>query len=163
MQSRVRVVGSNYTLFRWRGRNIAYLESITDSGITPYGQVQAIYPLGESHATEFVTPRVTAFGTLTLTIRELWEMEVWQHLFGLAGANNIVDVWDVMARDPAAVTCQTIIKPPQGSYYRTKTYHNIVVSSIADGEQITLDGMSVPKQIVCLYTHSTRDIVSATG
>lgn len=163
MQSNVRVVGSNYTVFRWRGRNIAYLDSIQDSGVRPIAPIEPITPLGESHPTEFVTARATTEGTLTLTIRELWDKDVWQHLFGLAAANDIVDVWRVMAADPSSTTCQTIIKPPTGNYYRTKTYHNVVVSQINDGETITLGAMSVPKQITCVYTHATRDIVTATG
>lgn len=161
MQSNVRVTGSNYTVFQWRGRSIAYLDQIQDSGVRPIAQPEAITPLGESHPTEFVTARATTAGTLTLTIRELWDKEVWQHLFGLATANNIVDIWRVMAEDPSSTTCQSIIKPPTGNYYRTKTYHNVIVSDIDDRETINLGAMSVAKSLTCMYTHSTRDIISA--
>lgn len=161
-QSNVRVVGSNYTTFRWRGQNIAYLERVQDSGVTPIADPVAIHSLGSSRPTEFITARATNGGSLTFTITELWDRSVWQHLFGLAQANNIIDVWDVLARDPSNVQCQTIIKPPQGNYFRVKTYHNVVVSKIDDGEVIELGTMKVDKSVQCLYTHSTRDIVSGS-
>jgi hypothetical protein len=161
-QSQVRVVGSNYTTFRWRGQNIAYLEGVSDQGVTPIAQPQAIMPLGENRPTEYITARATNGGSMVLTIKELWDKPVWQHLFGLASAQNIIDVWDLLAQDPSNVQCQTIIKPPTGNYFRVKTYHNVVVGSIDDGEEITLGQMSINRRINCLYTHATRDIVSAS-
>lgn len=160
--SNVRVVGSNYTTFRWRGKSIAYLDSVNDSGPGRIGAVEAIHPLGFSFPTEFVTPRALDFGSLTFTIRELWDKPVWQHLFGLATAQNIIDVWDFIARDPSAITCQTIIRPPQGNYFRTKTYHNMVVAGIDDTENIAIGTMSIPRNIVCYYTHATRATVAAS-
>lgn len=161
-QANVRVAGSNYTVFRWRSKAIAYLEAFNDSGVRPIAPIDVITPLGETHPIEFATPRATTEGTLTLTIRELWSKPVWQHLHGLATANNIIDVWDLIARDPSVITCQTIIQPPQGNYFRVKTYHNIVISTIDDGENVMLGTMTIPRSIQCLYTHSTRAVVSAS-
>ncbi len=157
----VRVVGSNYSTFRWRGKSIAYLEQVVDRGVSPVSQVEAIHPLGEDHPTEFAVPRALSFGQLTFTIRELWEKPVWQHLAGLATAQNILDVWRVLAADPSAVTCQTVIRPPQGSYVRVKTYHNVTISDIDDSETVNLAGMSIPRTISCVYTHATRATLSA--
>lgn len=159
-QSKSRVVGSNYTVFRWNGRNIAFLEGVQDSGVQPIAAPQAITPLGANRPTEFVTARATRAGTLTFSIRELWEKPIWQHLFGLAEANDIVDVWEILAAQPRAITCQTIIKPPGASYRRVKTYHNCVVSSIEDGDNVTLDTLSVVKRVQALYTHATNKTVS---
>lgn len=161
MQANARVVGSNYTVFQWRGKSIAYLERFSDTGVRPIANVEEITPLGESHPVEFATPRALTGGQLTFSIRELWSKPVWQHLFGLAAANNILDVWDIIARDPSVITCQTIIKPPQGNYYRTKTYHNVVVSAIDDSEDVTLGSMTVLRNLSCMYTHYTRDTVAA--
>ena len=156
----VRVVGSNYSIFRWRGQPIAYLENVSDGGVKPYGAVEAIHPLGFDTPQEFAVPRALSFGTLSLTIRELWEKPVWQHLSGLAAANDILDVWRVLSQDPTAVTCQTIIKPPQGNIARIKTYHNVVVNSIDDSEQVSLGAMSIARTIGCVYTHATRAVVT---
>lgn len=156
-----RVFGSNYSTFRWNGQAIAYLESITDSGVATYNPVQAIHPLGEEHPIEFAVPRVLSWGTLTFVIRELWQQPVWQHLAGLATANDLLDVWKVLGADPAPVTCQTVIRPPQGNFVRTKTYHNVVVQSIDDTETIEIGAMSLARTIGCVYTHATRATLTA--
>ncbi len=163
VQSNARVFGSNFSTFRWRGQSILYLERVADGGQSPIAQVQAIQPLGEEHPTEFAMPMAMSYGTLTLTVRELWNQPVWQHLQGLAAANDILDVWKVLQQDPTAVTCTTLIKPPQSSYWRTKTYHNVVISDIDDSEVFQLDTMTVPRTITCVYTHATRSTVNAGG
>lgn len=129
---RVRVVGSNYTTFNYRGKPIAYCEQIEDSGQrafadsgTPY---QYITPLGANHPVEIATSRVLSGGTLNLTIRELWNAPVWQQLNGMAKAQNIVDIYTLLAKDPAYVTCSMIIKPPGSgndhTKWRGKIYNN---------------------------------------
>lgn len=162
-QSNARVQGSNFSTFRWRGQPIAYLERVADGGQSPVAQIEAIHPLGEEHPTEFAMPMAMTYGTITLTIRELWNMPVWHHLQGLAAANNLIDVWRILQRDPAAVTCQTIIKPPQANYWRVKTYHNVVISDIDDSENFQINSMTVARSLTCVYTHATRSTVSAAG
>lgn len=156
-----RVIGSNYSTFRWNGHAIAYLESVNDTGVRPYGPPDPIHPLGEEHPIEFAVPRVLNAGALTFIIKELWQMPVWQHLAGLAAANDLLDVWKVLGADPAPVTCQTVIKPPQGNFIRVKTYHNVVVSDVDDTEVINIAQMSISRQISCLYTHATRATLTA--
>lgn len=161
MISNVRVVGSNYSTFRWRGKAIAYLEQVRDQGVSPVSQVEPIHPLGYDFPTEFAVPRALNAGQLSITIRELWEKPVWQHLEGLANAQNLLDVWRVIGQDPSEITCQTIIRPPQGNYLRVKTYHNLVISQIDDSETVDIGSMSIARQIQCVYTHSSRAIVGA--
>ena len=158
--SNARVRGSNYSTFQWNGTAIAYLETITDLGVTTYGPVEAIHPLGYEHPTEFAVPRVLSHGQLNFTIRELWEKPVWQHLSGLAAANDLLDVWKVLAASAAPLTCQTIIRPPAGGFVRTKTYHNVVINDIDDTDAITIAGMTVARTIGCLYTHATREVLA---
>lgn len=154
MQTQTRVVGSGFTTFNYRGKPIAFLESFADSGQEPIAQPEAIHPLGERHPVEIATPRALSAGTLTLTIRELWNGEVWQQLQGLAGTTDIVDVFTVMAQDPTAVTCQMIIKAPDGSV-RGKTYHNCTVTRIDTSENVSMGALTVPRQITIWYTHVT--------
>lgn len=159
-ETRVRVVGSGFTTFNYRGQPIAFLEGVEDSGQRPFSDVgqgyQFIHPLGETHPIEIATSRVLTGGTLNLTIRELWKGPVWTHLQGLAAAANIVDVFKLLAREPQYVTCQSIIRPPTaGSRPRGKNYHNCVVVDIADNDTITVGALAVTKGIVVAYTHST--------
>lgn len=157
--TQVRVVGSGFSTFSYKGVPIAFLEGVEDSGQRAFSDAgqgyQFIHPLGYSHPIEIATSRVLAGGTLNLTIRELWNMNVWEHLSGLAGTRNIVDVFRVLAADPAYVTCQTVIQPPGGARARGKIYNNCVVVDIADNDTITVGALAVTKGIVVAYTHSS--------
>jgi hypothetical protein len=157
----VRVVGSSYTTFRYQGKNIAFLEGVEDSGQQAFSDAgapwQPIHPLGFSHPVEIATSRVLQAGTLNLTIRELWNTAVWEQLAGLAGTNNIVEIFQRLAQNPAYVTCQTIIKPPgTNARPRGKVFHNCVVVQISDNDTITVGALAVTKGIVVAYTHSSK-------
>ena len=162
-QTQVRVVGSGFTTFNYNGKPIAFCEAIEDSGQRAFSDVgqpyQFIHPLGATHPVEIATSRVLQGGTLMLTIRELWSATVWNQLAGLAGSNNIVEIFAKLAANPNYVTCQTIIKPPgyenQPSKWRGKTYQNCVVVDINDGDTITVGALAVTKGITVAYTHST--------
>lgn len=163
----VRVVGSGYSALSYNGKPIAFLEGVSDSGQRAYSDIgqgyQFIHPLNNAdgttavHPVEIATSRVLAGGTLTFTIRELWNAPVWNQLAGLAGTNNIVDIFEVLARNPSVVTASLIIKPPNGSGSpRGKIYHNVTVVDIADGDEITIGSMAVTKGVIAAYTHSTN-------
>jgi hypothetical protein len=108
---------------------------------------------------EIATSRVLQGGTVVLTIRELWNGPVWQQLAGLAGTNNIVDIFEVLARNPNYVTMQMIIKPPgtegNASRWRGKNYLNATIVDINDGDTITVGALAVTKGITVAYTHTT--------
>jgi hypothetical protein len=164
-QTKVRVVGSGYTTFKYRGKTIAFCQTIEDTGqrawsdLGPGQPYQFIHPLGQIHPVEIATSRVLQGGTLSLQINELWNTAVWEQLAGLSGTYNIVEIFQRLARDPNYVTCQTVIKPPgtenQPSRWRGKNYHNCVVVDINDGDAITVGALSVTKGITIAYTHYT--------
>lgn len=162
-QTRVRVVGSGFTTLQWRGNPIAFLDSFTDSGARPIGGNgggagwEAITPLAANHPVEIATSRVLGPGTITATIRELWDRPVWQQLQGLGGATNMVQVWRAIS-EMEAITCQMVIKPPTGAgQTRRKIFHNCVVTGIDDGESVTIGALSVARTIEIVYTHATRE------
>lgn len=157
--TRVRVVGSGFSTFSYQGQPIAFLEGVDDSGQRAFSDAgqgyQFIHPLGQSHPIEIATSRVLAGGTLNLTIRELWSGWVWEQLQGLAGSNNIVDVFAILAANPSYVTCQTVIQPPGNARPRGKNYMNCTIVDISDNDTITVGALAVTKGIVVAYTHST--------
>jgi hypothetical protein len=131
--TKTRVVGSGYSTFTYRGKVIAFLEQVEDSGQRAFSDAgqpwQFIQPIGHRHPVEIATSRVLQGGTLNLTIRELWNTFVWEQLSGLAGTKNIVDVFGRLADDPSYVTCQSVIRPPAGAGKpRGKNYHNCLQS-----------------------------------
>lgn len=150
----VRNVGSSYTTFQYGGRNIAFLETINDQGQQPVSGAEFIHPLGQPHPVDIVTSRALQGGRLILSIRELWNREVWEQLPGLTGAKTIVDIFNRLARTPNYVTCAKIITPPSGPRYG-KVYHRCVITGIGDGEMVTIGTLSVAKDITVSYTHTT--------
>jgi hypothetical protein len=162
-QTKVRVVGSGFTQFLYKGKAIAFCEGVEDSGQRAFSDLgqpyQFIQPLGAQHPVEIATSRVLQGGTLILTIRELWNAPVWAQLSGLAGSRNIVDIFRVLANDPNYVTCQTVIKPPgtqnNPGKWRGKNYHNCTVVDINDGDTITVGSLAVTKGITVAYTHTS--------
>ena len=160
-KQQVRVVGSGYSSFNYRGQVLAYLEQLEDSGQRAFSDAglpyQFIQPIGQRHPIEIATSRVIQGGVLNLTIRERWSGPVWQDLKGLENTNNILEVFDALAADPSYVTCTSIIKPPSGAGRpRGKIYHNCVVVDISDNDTVTVGGLAVTKGIVVAYTHSTK-------
>jgi hypothetical protein len=166
-RGKVRVVGSNFTTFSYRGKPIAFLEGIQDTGQRPMAspqgrQIEAVTPLGAYHPVEIVTGRVLDVGDMTLTIRELWNAPVWYQLAGLDGAANIVEVYERLAEDPSYVTAQLLIRPPGSAYVRGKVYHNVTIYDIDDSETVTVGGLSIARSMKAAYTHTTPIVAPAT-
>jgi hypothetical protein len=157
MQTQSRVVGSGYTTFNYRGKPIAFMESVIDSGQKAYGPAggaEAVFTLDANRAREIVTGRVLDIGTINLSIRELWNAPVWYQLAGLNGVGqSITNVWETLAREPSEVTCAKIIKPPGQAVWRGTTFHNCVITDFVDGDAITLGALSVARQLTISYTH----------
>lgn len=153
-QQRARNAGSNFTVFRYAGKNIAYLTEVQDQGQEPVTQPVSVHPLGKRHPSEIVTPRAINSGAMTLSIVERWHENVWEQMAGLAGTNDIVEVFARLAARGRAVNCAKIIKPPTGPRYG-KTYHGCVITDIQDGETYNIRTLSQTKRLTIAYTHTT--------
>lgn len=153
----VRVVGSGYTTLHWQGQPIAYLEGFQDAGQAPVGGgMEAITPLDSRYPVEIVTSRAVEAGTITATIRELWDRPVWYHLAGLEGVGEtITDIYAAIAANPNEVTCQKMIVDPRNNMIRGLVYHSCKVFRIDDSENVTLAAMSNTHTVQIAYTHKT--------
>lgn len=154
-ETQVRVVGSGFTTFNYQGQAIAFLDGFSDTGQQPIVAPEPITPLGDRYPREIATARVLDMGTLTVTIRELWNAPVWWQLAGLNGVEDIVAVYEALASNPSDVTCQMIIKPPGGRPWRGKVYHGCLITRIDDRENVTIAGLSFPRTLDIVYTHTT--------
>ncbi len=157
MQTQVRVTGSGFSTFLYNNTPLLWLEGIEDSGMTVKGGnsgVEVITPLGSNNAVEIVTGRVLNPGTLTATVRELWNTPAWQQLQGLAGTSNLAEVFAAMYAS-GTITCQFIIKPPGQNNWRGWVYNNCSVVKIDDTERVTVGSMSVARSLDIIYLTRT--------
>jgi hypothetical protein len=166
MNTKTRIVGSNFTTFVFNAQPIAWCDNVTDggqrAGAANGPAYEAIYPLGYYHPAEFVTTRVLSEGSLTMRVRELWNAPAWQQLQGLAGTNNIVEIMQAVASSPTPISAQMIIKPAGSSTWRGWTYHNIVITDATQSETIALGTLSMAREVTAAYTHRTPLNTTAT-
>lgn len=166
-QPEVRVGGSGFSVLYYDAHPIAWLQEFNDQGQSVAGgpsgrNYQSIYELGLTHPKEIVTGYVLGEGTITARIAETWNRQVWEHLAGLEGTNNILDVYERLRQRADRVTCQHVIRPPNNAPPRGKVYHGCVVTGIPDGENITIGTLSLTKDVTIMYTHTTP-LTSAAG
>jgi hypothetical protein len=158
---RVRVGGSGFTTFRWRGQVIAFARQISHTSPTAVGPgAVPIQPMDAPKPLQIITPAASGMGTLVLELYELYGAQVWERLAGLEQTIDLVDIFRTQAAEATPITVTKFIKPPnlgtgKNEYY-TEEYHNCVVTNVADGETIEIGTMEVLKQVTIGYTHLTR-------
>lgn len=155
-QPTVRVVGSGYTSFLVNGTPLAWLQRVDDAGQRPYGgqAYEPIIPLGQRRPVEFVTQRVLSEGSLTMSVRETWNAEVWWQISGIAGTANIQEIFDRLAEMSTPMTATKIITSPTG-VLRGYTYHNLTITQVNDGETVEVGTLSMLKSMTGIYSHKT--------
>lgn len=149
-----RVGGSNWTVFQWNNKPLALANVISDTTPSPVATAQAIQPLDADHPIEIITSRAVGAGTLRVTIFEKWENHIWSQLAGLETSKTLLDIFKQQVKI-GAITCQKIIKKPDGGF-RAKNYYNCVITDANDSETIQIGTMSMPKDLVIMYTHYTE-------
>lgn len=161
LQERVRVGGSGFTVFHWNNRLIAYAQEVAHTSPTPVAEPVAVQPMDARRPLQVITPQAAGMGTITLTLIELYGQWVWERLAKLAGANDLVEIFQRISASPDPISMTKIITPPtlggvtMPAY--TEVYHNCVITNVANGETIDIATMEVRKVITVGYTHMTSD------
>lgn len=152
-QPNVRIGGSGFTVFSWRGQTMAYAKTISDQAPRPVGSIEPIQPIDQETPLEIVYPQAVGPGTLTVQFYELWNAPVWSLLPGLENTHSLLDVFKRQLQ-MGEITCRKVIKTPSGAY-RGRVYHNCVVTDINEGESVQIETMSMPKTVTIQYTHTS--------
>lgn len=159
--NRVRVGGSRFTVFHWNGSLIAFAQQVEHTSPTPVAEPVAIQPMDSVRPLQVITPAAAGMGTLTLNLIELYGEQVWERFSELAGTTDLVDIFQAIAASKNPIAMTKIIKPPTlGGFTMPpymETYHNCVITNVANGEQITIATMEIRKTITVAYTHMTSD------
>lgn len=168
LANKARVLGGGYTLLRWHGdalnggqvHDIAYCQQMSHQSPAPVAEPVAIQPLNEHRPLEIITTRAIRHGVLTVTLIELWNQPIWDHLRGLGGT-DMADLGSILrkiANRNQELTIETIIQPPvtiNGGKTISIAYHGVAVADMRDDYDITIESMaSVNKTITFWYTDS---------
>lgn len=162
---RARVGGSGFTVFRWNSQPILYAQQISHQSAQPVAPPSAIHPMDTAYPVEIITSQAASMGTITLRLYEHFGSQVWEQLSGLGrgsgrGPVDIVGVMKAVANAAKPIQVFKYIRPPSIRGKKmppyTEEYHNVVISSIEDGEIIEIGTMEVLKTIEMNYTHITR-------
>lgn len=165
--NRARVAGSTFTVFTWQDQPITFAQQITVQSATPVADTVPIHPLDSPYPVQLVTPMALTMGALTLQLYELYGAYAWEQLkflHGDAGVGgtpvDLANIFQAVANSPNPIHIFRVIRPPRirgrtmNPY--TQEFHNCVVSSLDDGETITIGSMEVIKTLTVNYTHVTR-------
>jgi len=158
-----RVVGSGNTFFRWRGDLLGYARTVAQTGVQPVAQAEVIQPLNATRPLEIITPGAHTNGVLTLTLIELYGHTVWQRMKGLTNCENVVDIMRSIAALNDGVQMQKVMRSPKDSTTWIETFYNCVITRVAEDETISIEAMSVNKEIEVWYTHSDKSWVNGSS
>lgn len=165
---RVRVGGSGFTVFQWKDNSgthlIGYAENVTVTPVQPVAQPVPIQPLNAQRPLEIITPGAHSYGTIQLTLTELYDEAIWQRMAILANSQDIVDIMRTLAAQQNGVTVTKTVRPghlPTGQGHYSETFFGIVVASVEDnGEALDVTTMALPKNMTLWYTHSKKSWIN---
>lgn len=165
---RVRVGGSGFTVFQWKDAAgthlIGFARNAVVNPVTPVAAPEPIQPLNAQRPLEIVTPGAHTYGTITLTLTELYSQSVWQRMAVLANSQDIVDIMRTLAAQGNGVTVTKTVKPghlPEGQGHYSETFFGIIVAEVeTGGEAIDITTMSVNKDMTLWYTHSKKNWIN---
>jgi hypothetical protein len=155
-QTKTRVVGSGNTVLRVNHKAIAFLMSFGDTAPAVVAGAKVIQGIDDKHPREIITANAVGGGTLSLSMVELWDAEAWQTILtDFRNANNILDVFEAQRRMRDTITCEKLIRLPNGNY-RGKVYHGCVITAITEDENVAIETMEKSISIIVQYTHVTN-------
>ena len=170
--SRARVAGGS-TAFHWDDgtgeKVIAFAQTVQVQSVTPVADAEVIQPMNALRPVEIATPIAHREGRIILTMTDLYNQSVWQRLAGLAGSNDIADIMQhVAALDNGIKISKWVVPPPGvgGSAFDSGTYletfHNCSVVRVADDETISINTMTINKEMELWYTYSLKHWIRST-
>jgi hypothetical protein len=166
-------VGGAYTRLTWSANgassvNLAWVDVIQESAPQPVAQAQPIQPVDSEYPLEIAFPGALEAGSLTVTIREQWNTEVWNTFYSTynnvpadfasnSGSGNVIisDLLGVFKAQLAAGKVglsKLIIDPTTRQPIRRIDYQNPTIVNVAIDETVNIGTMTFPKSVQFMYT-----------
>lgn len=169
--SRVRVVGSGFTVFHWndgvRNHVIGFANEVRVSGVTPVADPAVIQPINALRPVEIVTPGAHREGRITLVLTDLYNQAVWQRLASLSNSQDIIDIFRTVAAMDRGITLSKYVTPPRGlsntgnANPYIESYYECVIARVGDDETVRVESMSVDKEVELWYTYQRKHWINS--
>lgn len=173
MAVRARQTGSAFTAWRLKdgasgapNKILALCQEVSHRSPQPVTGAVEVHPLNYVRPTEIIVPRAITHGEITMTILETYDKNIWGTLreifLGLpSGINDLADFFTWMMTSPDAndadgnsrIVLQRIIRNPNSTAWRVKTFKNARVVDVRDDESATVDSIVNPLTMTVWYTH----------
>ena len=166
-QSRFRIGGA-YTRLQWTSpgsktqQTLAYVDIINETAPRYVAAPQAIQPLDQEYPIEIAFPGALEAGSLEVTFREQWNVEVWEAFYSTyktsTGVEPISDLLGIfkaqLQAGPSSGISLTkiIVDPTTGNTVRQINYVNPVIVNVMIDERVNIGQMTFPKSVQFMYT-----------
>ncbi len=175
-------VGGAYTRLTWVATgsspvNLAWVDVIQETAPQPVANAQPIQPVDSEYPLEIAFPGALEAGSLTVTIREQWNTEVWNAFYSTyndvpadwasnSGSGNLIisDLLGVFKAQLAAGTVnlsKIIVDPTTRKPIRQVHYMNPTIINVAIDETVNIGTMTFPKSVQFMYTRRTESYAIA--
>jgi len=172
MANRARQTGSAFTAWTLNSRSgnkiLALCQEVTHRSPQPVTGAVEVHPLNYVRPTEIIVPRAITHGEITMTVLETYDKNIWGTLREVftalpEGINDLADFFTWMMTDPtmndaagSSFALQRIVRNPNSTTWRVKTFKNARIVDIRDDESATVDSLVNPLSMTVWYTHLTE-------
>jgi len=154
--------GAGVTVMQFGGEVIAFCNGVTVTWPSAVAEAVAVQPMDAIRPLEIVTARAIGMGTISLTLTNLYNQQIWDRLGGgkIAGGDDLADIFQQVELEygGGGLTVQRVIQPPvkNGKIY-IESFQGCVITNVADGQSITSASMLVDRTISISFTRHKRE------
>ena len=182
MSTRARQTGSAFTAWRITGTGttnkiLALCQEVSHRSPQPVAGAVEVHPLNYLRPTEILVPRAITHGEITMTVLETYNNNIWSILRDVfpsipAGTNDLADLFTWMMTNAAVndttgstISLQRVIRDPNSTVWRFKTFEKARIVDVRDDESVTVDSLVNPLTLTVWYTkltETTQDLPTNT-
>lgn len=178
---RARQTGSAFTAWRLTGGGtnapntiLALCQEVSHRSPQPVAGAVEVHPLNYLRPTEILVPRAITHGEITMTVLETYNKNIWSTLRDIfpsipAGTNDLADLFTWMMTNSAVnneigstISLQRIVRDPNSTTWRVKTFEKARIVDVRDDENATVDSLVNPLTMTVWYTKLTETTNTAS-
>lgn len=132
---------------------IAFCRVLSVTEPQPVAPPTVVQPLDQIRPVEIVTAGAQGNGTITITLTQLYNQQIWQRLAGLNDSMDLVDILRTMS-GWGDVNIVKYVNPPVPNHKPyTQTYIGCKLATIGDDQPIDITTAVVEKDLTFWYKH----------